>query len=229
MSVEKSGLGILVLGFNRPDHLKAVLESLQKQSVLGAVHVWVDGTQGRAEYQGANEQSVRVAQTFRVRDIRAIRGHLGIEKLMLDALDCMSALYDRVLVLEDDCFPTAHCVANFEAALDEVAFRPDVFSVYGHHFGVESNDDRDFTRFQGWGWAAHSEQIIKLLPELRSLFMMEEGAYLDHVANDMTSIIRGRLDVTPGRDVLKVLEQFYSWDSATSFLCAQRGLYHRRT
>jgi hypothetical protein len=42
------GMGILVLGYNRPYHLQAVLESLRIQGKAGSVHAWIDGTQGRA-------------------------------------------------------------------------------------------------------------------------------------------------------------------------------------
>ncbi len=229
MLKNKGELGILVLGFNRPDHLGAVLESLARQKALDRTHVWIDGTQGRGEYQGKNEQSIQVAQSFEVRDRRVIKGHLGIEKLMLDALGEMSALYPRVLVLEDDCFPLANCVEQFETALAEVADADDIYSVYGHHFGLEPVGTQKFPRFQGWGWAAHSDRIAAILPELRALFMMSEQAYLNHIHANMNADIEARLDVTPGRNVLKVLQLFFSWDSATSFLCAQKRLSHWRT
>lgn len=222
-------LGILVVGYNRPWHLQSVLESLRQQQRLGSTHVWIDGTQGRAEFVGANDETANVARRYPVCELRVHRSHLGIEKMMLDALDKMTQLYDRVLVLEDDCFPLEGGIEDFEQGLQEVGDRPDVYSVYGHHFGTEPEMSRDFPRFQGWGWAAHSDRIRRLLPELKALFELDEESYCAHVAAAMTNEIRERLDVTPGRDVLKVLEKFFSWDSATAFLTAQRGLSHRRT
>ena len=47
---------------------------------------------------------------------------------------------------------------------------------------------------QGWGWAAQSNQIRALLPELQRLYAMDEQAYLDHVAAHMNDEIRGRLE-----------------------------------
>ncbi len=148
---------------------------------------------------------------------------------MLDALAYMTERHERVLVLEDDCFPIEGSVDLFEKELQAVKDDPTVYSVYGHHFGTESAQDRDFTRFQGWGWAAHSHMVRALLPELRKLFMMNEDAYCHHVSASMTQDIVSRLGVTPGRDVLKVLKRFFSWDSATAFLTAQKRLLHRRT
>ena len=222
-------LGILVLGFNRPYHFQAVLESLRLQGRIGDVHAWIDGTQARGEYLGANTKTVEIARRYALKEVRAHQNHLGIEKLMLDALDYMSEHYDRVLVLEDDCFPLEGAVEDFEAELKAIAGDPNIYSVYGHHFGTEPEDNRDFSRFQGWGWAAHSCQIRRLLPELWKLFLMDENSYLRHVANGSTPDVRAKLDRTPGRDVLGVLGSFFSWDSATAFLTAVRGLQHRRT
>ncbi|MEM9128158.1 MAG: FkbM family methyltransferase [Pseudomonadota bacterium] len=223
------GMGILVTGYNRPHHLQAVLESLRLQGRIGDVHVWIDGTQGRGEYLHCTDHCLTTARRYKVREVRAHHGHLGIEKMMLDALSHMTALYDKVLVLEDDCFPLAGSVAMFETELEAATDDAKVFSIYGHPFGTEPADTRDFPRFQGWGWAAHSHQIRALLPELRRLFAMDENRYVAHVAARLTDKVRARLDVTPGRDVLKVLSRGFSWDSALAMLSAEAGLAHRST
>ena len=224
-----SGLGILVLGYNRPYHLQSVLESLRLQGRIKDVHVWIDGTQGRGEYQGANTKSVEIAKRYAVKELRSINGHLGIEKIMLEALDVMSKQYERVLVLEDDCFPVEGGIDLFEKELSVIADRADVYSVYGHHFGTEPPQNQEFSRFQGWGWAAHSKQIQAYLPKLIKLFLMNENDYKEYITSKLTDEIRRRLDQTPGRDVLNVLKAFFSWDSATAFLTAMDGVLHRRT
>lgn len=225
----QSPLGILILGYNRPYHLQAVLESLRLQDRLHYVHVWIDGTQGRCEYRGANDHSVLIANRYDVNEVRAQNSHLGIEKIMLDALDEMTRRYDRVLILEDDCFPLQGAIDDFEDSLAAVKNKPEVYSVYGHHFCTEDERDLDFSRFQGWGWAAHSERVRALLPELKQLFMMSEREYLAHINNELDDSLRKRLDRTPGRDVLGVLANFFSWDSATAFLTARYNMVHRRT
>ena len=222
-------LGILVLGYNRPYHLQAVLESLRLQGALENTHVWIDGTHGRGELLGENNKTQEIAQRYQVKQLRSHHGHLGIEKMMLDGLDHMTSIYDRVLVLEDDCFPVSTCVAQFEKELADVKARDDIYSVYGHPFGTESAESAELTRFQGWGWAAHSRQIKGLLPELHRLFSMNEIEYLNTIQSRTNDDIVDRLDCTPGRDVFNVLKKYYSWDSATSFLCAERKKLHRRT
>lgn len=222
-------LGILVTGFNRPKHIDAVLKSLQLQNRLRDVHVWIDGSQGRGEYLNLNKNTVSTVRRYQVKEIREYRSHIGIEKLMLDALEYLTSIYPSVLVLEDDCFPINGAVDTFEKELAQISGNDRIYSVYGHLFGVEPKMSFDFSRFQGWGWAAHSYQIRRLLPHLRDLFLMDEDAYVRHVSSLMKPEIRMRLDCTPGRDVLSVLKSYFSWDSATAFLTAEAGLDHRRT
>lgn len=59
--------------------------------------------------------------------------------------------------------------------------------------------------------------------------MMSEHAYLAYVNEHLSDDVKTRLDVTPDRNVLGVLQSFFSWDSATAFLTALDGVEHRRT
>jgi FkbM family methyltransferase len=229
LTQEKSKeLGILVFGYNRPDHLQSVLESLRLQGRLHTAHIWLDGTQGRGEYQNVNSLSAEIAQRYATAECRIHRSHLGIEKLMLDGLKHMARIYDRILILEDDCFPIEGGIDEIERILQEIEGNDDLFSVYGHPFGTEPEHSRDFSRFQGWGWGVHSQQIEKLIPELESLFLMDERSYVETIAARMTPDIVQRLDCTKGRNVLEVLKSFFSWDSALSFLTAESEMLHRR-
>lgn len=135
---------VLVLGFNRPYHLQAVLESLRIEGHVGNTHVWLDGTQERGEYLDANDLSTQIASRYSPRELRVHRSQLGVEKIMLDSLSFMASLYSRFIVLEDDCFPVQYGIQQLAETLDEVADRHDVFSVCGHHFGTEPEGTQEF-------------------------------------------------------------------------------------
>ena len=160
--------------------------------------------------------------------MRAHRGHLGIEKLMIDGLAYMMERYDRIIILEDDCFPVRGAIREFEMALDDVDNDDTVFSVYGHHFMVPGEGPR-FSRFQGWGWATTTRKLRPIHEEVSQLFSLNEKNYLARVQELITPDVEARLDKTPPRDVLKVLSLFFSWDSCTSLLTAARGLDHAPT
>ena len=218
-------LGIFVSAYARPALLQNVLDSLAAQNALANTHVWIDGTAGRSELSQATGNCVAIANGFAPREVRAHRGHLGIEKLMLDGLQFMSAHYDRVLVLEDDCFPSADAIEVFSRALDTIALDPEFYSVYGHPFGI-AGEHIGITRFQGWGWASTAEKLVPVVAQLKALFAMSEAAYLEFAERNLTDEVRKRLDITPGRNVTDVLSRFFSWDSATALITAVAGLKH---
>ena len=223
-----STTGILVLGHSRPHLLESVLESLRRQDALVSTHVWIDGTADRIELNTRTAECGEVARRYPVAEIRPHHGHLGIEKLMLDALTTMSAYYDRLIVLEDDCFPNRHAIQVFGNQLEVVAEIDTVFSVYGHPF-LTPCEGSSSTRFQGWGWATTRRKLAPILKEARNLFLLPESEYLKFTREALTPEISARLDITPGRNVCQVLNRFYSWDSCTALLTARAGLVHCRT
>ncbi len=221
--------GIVVRGHTRVRHLSAVLESLRLQRNGRDVHVWLDGHSGRKHLIAKVEECRQmVVEKFPEMQLTINNGNIGNEKLTIDCLDFMSSRYERIIVLEDDCFPIRSALDVFETELDAVASRSDVFSVYGHHFMVPAEAET-ISRFQGWGWATTTEKLLLLLPELKECFAMSEPDYLQWVKGGLTPEIIDALDVTPGRNCIDVMTSFFSQDSCLCLLTAQRGLLHKKT
>jgi hypothetical protein len=145
-------LGIVVFGHRRPQLLGNVLESLRRQGALQRTHVWVDGVAHAGEIAPKVEAVRALAQRYSTAGWVNCHGRLGIEKMMLDALTDMARRYRDIVVLEDDCFPTADALQVFAEQLELVRDDPTIYSVYGNPFGTESSSPL-FPRFQGWGWA----------------------------------------------------------------------------
>ncbi|HEY1336607.1 MAG TPA: hypothetical protein VGF59_03815 [Bryobacteraceae bacterium] len=217
--------GILVLGHRRPELLRNLLESLRRQNALALTHVWIDGHGGIEDLYEPVLECERVAREFAPPQVLALNGHLGIEKLMLDALGLLCREHEAVIVLEDDCFPSRNAVVEFARALGRVRRRKEIFSVYGHHFLVPG-EDGPFPRFQGWGWAAWSARLQPILTAARRCFDMPEPEYLAWVEKQLTRDVRRRLAVTPGRDPIHVARGYFSWDSCFALLTARRRLMH---
>ncbi len=227
--MKHSTTGIIVFGHTRSRQLHSVLESLRRQDAGLDIHVWIDGHSERMLIRDAVQQCRKCVQdNFPQMHHTFLNGHIGIEKMTLDGLTWMAGHYDRIIVLEDDCFPTASAICVFQQELDTIADIPDVYSVYGHHFLTDSEGET-ITRFQGWGWATTAEKLQRILPRLRDCFCMHEPDYLRWVDQQLTHDIQKRLDVTPGRNCTDVLKKFFSWDSCTCLLTAQMGLAHKKT
>ncbi len=220
--------GIIVFGYRRKQHLQSVLESLKRQNILPLTHVWIDGysytPELKEEVDGCQGLEVDYPQAYWQFHV----GHLGIDKLMIDGLSFMARQYEKIIILEDDCFPTNNAIRLFLDHLAEIENDPSVYSVYGHHFEVP-NEGKVFSRFQGWGWATTQKKLMPVLLQLKSLFMLPEPEYLKWTATALTTEVIARLDVTPGRDVIKVLNRQFSWDSTTALLSAILGMSHCKT
>lgn len=223
-----SDTGILVTAYSRPRLLRLVLESLERQNALDHVNVWIDGTSGRRELTSQHKKCMEICAEYPVREVRTHAGHLGIEKLMIDALSHMMAQYEQIIILEDDCFPTCAAIEEFKWALDKASLDETIFSVYGHHFLVPDEMPK-FSRFQGWGWATTTKKLRPIHEEISRLFSLSEKDYLEYVRTILTPEIALRLDKTPPRNVLHVLSRFFSWDSCVALTTAAKGLEHMPT
>jgi len=220
--------GIIVFGHRRKQHLLNLLESLKRQDVLSVTHVWIDGCSHAQELSELVEGCQSLKADYPQAHWQFQFGRLGIEKLMLDGLSFMAKQYDKIIVLEDDCFPTSNAISVFLEHLSDIENDQSIYSVYGHHFETP-NEGRTFPRFQGWGWATTRKKLIPVLSQLKAMFMMSEAEYLKWVASALSPEITAKLDVTLGRDVIKVLNRQFSWDSATALLTAILGMSHFKT
>ena len=225
---EKEDFGIIVFGFTRADTLKLILESLDRQDALKYTEVWLDGHQGNHTLQQKLINTANMVKQFPVKRLHTQRGNYGFRKMLILGLAEMSRKYKDILILEDDCFPVRDAVAEFREALDSIRDNPRIFSVYGHHFLVESEKET-CTRFQGWGWATTSEKLTPVLRQLIDCYSMSEEKYLEFVAKTLTDEIRHRIDVTPPRLPTYCLEYFFAWDETVCLLTALNDQVHLPT
>lgn len=227
--IQHQDIAILVFGFTRAQNLRRMLRSLQLQSALDITHVWIDGDQGSPSKRAALRSTHEVVTSFNVAETQMHRGNLGFRKALLTALRLYSERYKYLIVLEDDCFPTRTFMSDFKFHLAELERDPTIFSCYGSHFGIGENGGF-CTRFQGWGWGTSSERLKPVLEDLIRLYSMPEFQYLDTVREALTDqALVNRLEVTPGRNPIDTLTQFFAWDETLALLTAQRLMRHRRT
>ena len=218
--------GILVIAHSRPSHLAAVLESLSRQNATRFVHLSIDGHQSKQRYVRPVTECKQIAAQYPEISLTALNGNLGIDKLILHALTGLCSRFEEIIVIEDDCFPTANAIVTFRSALAGIRDLPEMFSVYGHPFLVPDENDF-FPRFQGWGWATWSHKLLPILEQAKLGLAMSESDYLGWVAPLLTEDVCRRLSATPGR--YPPVGHYFSWDALFAALTASRGLCHRRT
>ena len=226
--VIRKPLGIALFAYDRADHIGQVLKSLDYQDALRDTVVWIDGDQGNTRKKLEIDKVEQVVRQFSVKSIRRNRSNFGFRKVMLLAMREMMSDYDRILFLEDDCFPTRHSLAGFSYELDTIENDENVFSVYGHPFSIENEVDGHF-RFQGWGWATTKEKLAPIWKQLSDCYMMAEDQYLEFTNRALTDELREKIDVTPGRQPSDTLTKFFAWDETLCLLTAMRGQRHKLT
>ncbi len=221
-------LTIVVFAHTRASELAALLTSLGRQDALRYTEVWLDGDQGRSGVMSDVDRVFELARSFSPRAIRRQRGGFGFRKQLLTSLRDVASRSRDLIVLEDDCFITSRGVEVFRQHLDEIRDQEDIFSTYGHHFGMERLGV-PFNRFQGWGWATTSDKWSRLESALFSLYLLTEKEYLAYVDAVVDDDLLQRIDVTPGRQPSQTFKYFFAWDEALTLLCGLLRLTHLPT
>ena len=225
-SCEAENLGIAVFAYDRAESLVAVLEALSLQGAISMVHVFIDGDQGRPAKRAEIDFVYECARHYPVRAIHRNNGHLGFRKMMLLAMKSMMAQYEKIVFLEDDCFPVRGAINSFDHALLEIADNPEIFSVYGHPF-LFSGEENGSARFQGWGWATTASKLKPVWEQLLECYLMTEEDYLSFVDKMLTAEMVQTIDITPGRLPSDTLRRFFAWDETLCLLTAMRGMRHQ--
>ena len=218
----------MVFGHTRVEILGDMLESLDRQGAIEFVDLWVDGYQGKSDLKNKVQKSHKIASGYNVAKRRFHHGQLGFRKLMLQAIQSAANNYETIIFLEDDCFPNRHAVDVFRREIDQVRDNDEVFSVYGHHFGL--GEESGFcSRFQGWGWATTAKKLQPYVDRLIDCYSMSEQDFLDFTKASLTPDIVARLDVTPPRLPTQTLRAFFAWDETLALLTALDGKLHKPT
>ena len=224
----KAPLGIAVYTFDRKDMVHNVLESLAQQGVLDSVHVFIDGDQGNPKKRRIVDQTEERVRQYPVKKIHRNRGNFGFRKMMLTSQRYMLERYEKIIFLEDDCFPTNNAVSEFSRELDLISDDPSIFSVYGHPFLVPG-EDKPFGRFQGWGWATTSSKLEPFWRRLMDIYLFTEAEYLSFIEENLTDDIVKKIDITPGRQPSSTLRNFFAWDETLCMLTAMHDVKHKRS
>ena len=131
-----SGVPVLLLGFNRPDRLAAVIESL-RPSRPATVYVSIDGPRDSVQSDRERVQQTRdlVSSIDWTTDVHTNfpEANLGIALAIPTAVSWVLAAHESVIVLEDDVIVGPQFVRFAEEALRVWADDESIFSISGYN------------------------------------------------------------------------------------------------
>ena len=159
MAKTKPEIGILVLGFNRPELLERTLDSLEENSSLSKTKLFLslDGPRDNKDAQAVTECK-EVFEEFAEEIDQATKlysyTNQGLRTKVIKSVTEAFETVDRLLVLEDDCLIGESSVDFFIWGFEQMDSRDYVGVISGTYLGPsKSNGAFLARRFSSWGWA----------------------------------------------------------------------------
>ncbi len=150
---------IALFAYQRPDHLRRVLQSLAANPEAAASELYVFSDAPRDSGAAAGVEAVRGV-------LRGARGfarltpvlrdaNLGLARSIIDGVGRLCDSHERVIVLEDDLEVAPYFLAYMNSALERYADEERVASIHGYVYPVsEALPETFFLRGADcWGWA----------------------------------------------------------------------------
>lgn len=154
-----SNVPIVLIAFNRPDHLRRTLESLErnKGAARSRLFAFLDGP--RDEKDVAAVKAVRKVVEERrwcgSVEIIAREKNLGCARSTIDGVTTVCRDAGRVIALDDDLDLSPWFLEFIEAALDRYAETEKVMHISGYMYPVESQQPQRalcLPILSPWGW-----------------------------------------------------------------------------
>jgi hypothetical protein len=194
---------IAIFIFNRPEHLKAMLLTLQRCDLFAESPLYVFGDGPSCLKQQPDIEAARAV----ARDMLGDRAtyffspdNKGLARSIIDGVAQLTESHGQVIVIEDDLNLHPYFLTYMNDALSRYADDDHVFQVSGHCFDIPEFADRGsavvlpLTTTWGWGtWARawrQFEEMPRGLEELQADKNLRKRFNLGN-AYDFTSMLKG--------------------------------------
>ena len=161
---ETEKIGVLVLGFVRPELLQRCLEALTGNLEQESVHAFFSLDGPRDNRSGDLELIKSCQDVFGEFESKFSRvtwlvseQNQGLRKKVLESVDKAFDEVDALIVLEDDCLVGTNSIGFFTRSLREFASEKTIGAISGTYLGPNlgpaSPSIFGAKRFNSWGWA----------------------------------------------------------------------------
>ena len=150
---------ILLFVYNRPEHTRRCIESLQKNSLAADSHLFIyaDGAKDSTQQETVNDvrNYIRTIQGFKQITLIERDENWGLARNIIDGVTTQVNQYGKVIVLEDDLVVAPYFLAFMNDALEVYKNEPKVGHIQACDFTQDpSLPDTFLIKWTGsWGWA----------------------------------------------------------------------------
>lgn len=158
---------IALFVFNRPEHTRRTVESLQANRGAGQsdLIVYCDGPRTEAQWPAVQEVRayLRTIGGFNSVSVIERETNMGLAASIIAGVSEVLARSGSVVVMEDDLVSSPNYLAFVNEALRVYRDRPDVFSVTGYNYPMAVRDDYPFDAYlsyrgSSWGWGTWADR-----------------------------------------------------------------------
>lgn len=181
---------IALFVYNRPDHARRTLASLQKNLLADESRLFVfsDGARpGQEENVRAVRELVRNAEGFKSVEVIEREYNYGLANSVIDGVSRLTREYGKVIVIEDDVISSPYMLEFFNDGLQRYEKHDKVMHITAFMYPIKTNNlpESFFLRIassQAWAtwdraWAYFEPDIDKLMssftPQTRFQFEVE--------------------------------------------------------
>lgn len=211
--------GIAVFAYNRNIHLLKTLDGLKSNSEVRELYIFQDGLkteEHRAGWEKTREIILDV-DWCKVKFFQA-QENKGLARSIVDGINLVLKENEAVVVLEDDCVPTANFMSFMLQCFEKYKDNKNVYCVSGYSWPIDvKKEDYDiyFTgRISSWGWGTWKDRWEQYAIDNDILYRIknskEKSLYLATWGNDLEKMfldrIAGKNDSWAVYWALKVIE-----------------------
>ena len=175
---------ILLFVYNRPEHLKQLIASLQAnaEAAQSLLFIYTDAARNKADEEQVNKvrEVIRHIDGFASIEVIERATNWGLARNIIGGVTEQIRRYGRVIVLEDDLVVAPYFLRFMNDALEAYKDEPQVGHIQACDFTQDASlPDTFLIKFTGsWGWATWERAWQHFNPDGQALLSELEGRRL---------------------------------------------------
>ena len=175
---------ILLFVYNRPEHLKQLIASLQAnaEAAQSMLFIYTDAARNKADEEQVNKvrEVIRHIDGFASIEVVERATNWGLARNIIGGVTEQIRRYGRVIVLEDDLVVAPYFLRFMNDALEAYKDEPQVGHIQACDFTQDASlPDTFLIKFTGsWGWATWERAWQHFNPDGQALLNELEGRRL---------------------------------------------------
>lgn len=156
---------IVLITYNRPDHLIKSLKSLKKNklSKKSTIIIYSDGAKNSEDKKKILKirKIIKLVKGFKSKKIIERKKNYGTKKNITNAINESFKKYDKIIVIEDDLIVSKYFLSFMNYCLDRYKDKKNIWHINGwsYPFMKKSSNDINFLRSMNcWGWATWKDR-----------------------------------------------------------------------